>query len=191
MKTLWKGRCEGAHRRRNDSQGCNTIEQAGKKVTKEVYRESRRAVESQGGTTITVGAVTPLAISICPLSGPESGPPSLPSLDDLPTLRLMLGLPDRESSPEEVDDDGNNGLERLFWIPPDVESPPSGLRPSSSTPKPPPPAPEPVSSTPAPEPPSPAPAPEPRRSKRTLSIPGHYAVLAGRSPRKPRRGGNM
>ena len=53
-------------------------------------------------------------------------------------------------------------------------------------------APEPVSSTPAPEPPSPAPVPtpEPRRSKRTLSIPGHYAVLAGRSPRKPRRGGN-
>jgi hypothetical protein len=42
---------------------------------------------------------------------------------------------------------------------------------------------EPVSSNPL-EPPSPAPAlasaPEPRRSKRTLSIPGHYAVLAGR-----------
>jgi cell division septation protein DedD len=90
----------------------------------------------------------------------------------------MLGLPDRESNPEEVDDDDDdNGLKRLFWIPPDVESPPSGLRPSSSTPKPPPPAPEPVSSTPAPEPPSPAPAPEPRRSKRTLSIPGQYTVL--------------
>ena len=171
MKTLWKGRCEGPHRRRNDSQGCNTIEQAGEKVTKEVDWESRRAVESQGGTTITVGAVTPLAISICPLSGPESGPPSLPSLDDLPTLRLMLGLPDRESSPEEVDDDGNNGLERLFWIP------------SRS---------EPVSPTPASEPPSHCPAPTPTSEpRRTLSIPGHYAVLAWRSPRKPRSGGNV
>jgi hypothetical protein len=207
-------------------------------VTKEVDRESRRAAESQGGTTITVGAVTPLAISTSPESGPESSAPLLPSLDDLPTLREMLGLPDRESSPEEMDDDDDNNLERLFWIPPDVESPPSGLRPSSPTPKPPPPAPEPVSSvsapepvssvsapepvssvsapepvssvsapepvssasaqelvspTPAPEPPSlaPAPTPEPRRSKRTLSIPGHYAVLAGRSPRKPRRGGNV
>jgi hypothetical protein len=39
--------------------------------------------------------------------------------------------------------------------------------------------------------PAPIPTPEPRRSKRTLSIPGHYAVLAGRSPRKPRRGGNV
>jgi hypothetical protein len=30
----------------------------------------------------------------------------------------MLGLPDRESSPEEMDDDDdNNGLEHLFWIP--------------------------------------------------------------------------
>jgi hypothetical protein len=174
MKTLWKGRCEGAHRRRNDSQGCNTIEQAGKKVTKEVDRESRRAVESQGGTTITVGAVTPLAIPICPERGPESGPPSLPSLDDLPTLRFMLGLPDRESSPEEVDGDDNNGLERLFWITPGSE---------------------PVSPNPASEPPSHCPAPtptsEPRRSKRTLSIPGHYAVLAWRSPRKPRSGGNV
>lgn len=32
---------------------------------------------------------------------------------------------------------------------------------------------------------------EPRRSKHTLSIPGHYAVLAGRSLRKPCRGGNV
>jgi hypothetical protein len=89
MKTLWKGRCDGAHRRRNDSQGCNTIEQAGKKVTKEVDRESRRAVESQGGTTITVGAVPPLARSISPESSPESGLPSLPRLDDLSTLRCL------------------------------------------------------------------------------------------------------
>jgi hypothetical protein len=30
----------------------------------------------------------------------------------------MLGLPDRESSPEEADDDDDdNNLERLFWIP--------------------------------------------------------------------------
>jgi hypothetical protein len=36
-------------------------------------------------------------------------------------------------------------------------------------------------STPAPEPPSlpPVSTPEPRRSKRTLSIPGHYAVSPG------------
>jgi hypothetical protein len=108
-------------------------------VTKEVDRESRRAAESQGGNTITVGAVTPLAISTSPESGPESSAPLLPSLDDLPTLREMLRLPDRESGPEEVDDDDNNGLKRLFWIPPDVESPPSGLRPSSPAPKPPPP----------------------------------------------------
>jgi hypothetical protein len=139
-------------------------------VIREVDRESRHATESQGGTTITVGAVTPLAISTSPERSPESSAPLLLGLN---TLREMLGLPDRKSSPEEVDDDDNNGLERLFWIPPDVESLSSGLRPSSSAPKP------------------PAPASEPRRSNRTLSIPGHYAVLAGRSPRKSRRGGNM
>jgi hypothetical protein len=61
----------------------------------------------------------------------------------------MLGLPDRESSPEEVDDDG---LKRLFSIPPDVESLSNGLESSSSAPKPPPPAPEPVSSASALEP---------------------------------------
>jgi hypothetical protein len=33
----------------------------------------------------------------------------------------MLGLPDRESSPEEVDDD-DNGLKCLFWMPPDMET---------------------------------------------------------------------
>jgi hypothetical protein len=139
----------------------NTIEQVAKIVTKEVDRESCRAAESQGGTTITVGAVTPRAISASPESGSESSAPLLPSLDDLPTLREMLGLPDRESSPEEVDDDDNNGLERLFWIPPGVESPPSGLRPSSPAPKPPPPASEPVSSASAPEPVSFVSAPEP------------------------------
>ena len=113
-------------------------------MTKEVDQESHRAAESQGGTAITVDAVTPLAISTSLESGPESSAPLLPSLDDLSTLQEMLGLPDRESSPEEVDDDDdNNGLERLFWIPPDVESPPSGLRPSSPTPNPPPPAPRP------------------------------------------------
>jgi hypothetical protein len=49
---------------------------------------------------------------------------------------------------------------------------------------------EPVSPTSVPEPPSsaPAPTPEPRRSKRTLSIPGHYAVLAGRSPAEASQG---
>jgi hypothetical protein len=99
--------------------------------------------------------------------------PLLPSLDDFPTLREMLGLLDRESSSEEVDDDDDdddNGLKRLFWIPLDVESPSNGLRPSSSAPKPPPPASEPVSSASAlesvssasaPEPVSPTPAPEP------------------------------
>jgi hypothetical protein len=83
-------------------------------VTKE---ESRCAAESQGGTTVTVDAVTPLAISTSPESGQESGlesnAPLLPSLDDFPTPREMLGLPDRESSPEEVD---NDGPKRLFWI---------------------------------------------------------------------------
>src|ERR1700733_2910808 len=82
-------------------------------------------------------------------------------------LREMLRLPDRESSPEEVNDDG---LKRLFWIHPDVESPSSGLKPSYSAPKPPSPASEPVSSAPAPEPPFPAsrasvPCPQPQRSK--------------------------
>jgi hypothetical protein len=80
-------------------------------VTKEVDRESRRAAESQGGTTITVDAVIRLAISTSPESGPESSVPLLPSLDDFPTLREMLGLLDWESS--RVDDD-DNGLERLF-----------------------------------------------------------------------------
>jgi hypothetical protein len=94
--------------------------------------------------------VTPLAISTSPESGPEGSAPLLPSLDDLPTLREMLGLPDRESSPEEVDADDNNGLERLFWMPLDVERPSSGLRPSSPAPKPPPPASEPWSSASAP-----------------------------------------
>jgi hypothetical protein len=100
-------------------------------VTKEADRESRRAAESQGGTTITIGAVTPLAISTSPESGPEGSALLLPSLDDLPTLREMLGLPDRESSPEEVDDD--DGLKRCFGCP-QMESPPNGLRPSSAAP---------------------------------------------------------
>jgi hypothetical protein len=56
--------------------------------------------------------------------------------------------------------------------------PPQSLYPVSAS--------EPVSSAPAS-----IPTLEPRRSERTLSIPGHYAVLAGRSPRKPRRGGNV
>jgi hypothetical protein len=66
--------------------------------------------ESQGGTTITVGAVTPLAISTSPERSPESSAPLLLGLN---TLREMLGLPDRKSSPEEVDDDDNNGLGRF------------------------------------------------------------------------------
>jgi hypothetical protein len=51
----------------------NTIEKGGKKATKEVDRESRRAAESQSGTTITVGVLPPLAISIGPDSSPENG----------------------------------------------------------------------------------------------------------------------
>ena len=95
-------------------------------------RESGRAAESQGGTIITVSAVIPPTIFTSPESGPEGSASLLPSLDDLPTLREMLGLPDRESSPEEMDDDDdNNVLEHLFWIPPDVESPSNSLRPSS------------------------------------------------------------
>jgi hypothetical protein len=101
-------------------------------------------------------------------------------LDDFPTMQEMLGLPDRESSPEKVDDDDNNGLKRLFWIPPDVESPYSGLKPSSSAPKPPSPASEPVSSASAPEPVSsafapelvsPTPAPEPPFPASRASVP--------------------
>ena len=93
----------------------NTIEQATKMVLKEVDRESRRAAESQGGTTITIGAVISLAISTSSESSPEGSAPLLPSLGDLLTLREMLGLPVRESSPEEVDDDDDdNGLKRLF-----------------------------------------------------------------------------
>ena len=57
----------------------------------------------------------PLTISTSPESGPESSASLLPSLDDLPTLQEMLGLPDRESSLEEMDDDGNNGPEHLFF----------------------------------------------------------------------------
>jgi hypothetical protein len=85
-------------------------------VTKEVDRESRRAAESQGGTTITVDAVIPLAISTSPESGPKSSAPLLPSLDDFPTLREILGLLDWESSPEEVDDD-DNALSACFGYP--------------------------------------------------------------------------
>ena len=76
-------------------------------------------------------------ISTSPESGLESNASLLSSLDDLLTLREMLGLPDRESSPEEMDDDDdNNVLEHLFWIPPDVESPSNSLRPSSPALKP-------------------------------------------------------
>jgi hypothetical protein len=181
----------------------NTIQKGSKKVINEVDRESRRAAESQGRITITVGAVPPLAISISPEGGPESGPLSLSSLDDLSTLRETLGLPDGESSPEEADDDDKNGPERLFWIPLDVESPPNSLRPLSPAAKPPPPAselvffasaPEPVSSASAPEPVSSTTAPEPSfpaSAPASSSIPGHYAVLAGRSPWKPRSGRNV
>jgi hypothetical protein len=105
-------------------------------MTKQVDRESRRAAESQGGTTITVSAVIPLTISTSPESGSENSASLLPSLNDISTLREMLGLLDRESSPEEIDDDDDddddkNGPEHLFWIPPDVESPSNSLRPSS------------------------------------------------------------
>jgi hypothetical protein len=93
--------------------------------------------ESQGGTAIALSVLIPLTISTSPESGPEGSASLLPSFDDLPTLREMLGLPDRESSPEEMDDN-NNGLEHLFWIPPDVESPSNSLRPSSPALKPPP-----------------------------------------------------
>jgi hypothetical protein len=83
------------------------------------------------------------------------------------------------------------GLSRgMHLYPPQSLYPVSASEPVSSAS-----AQEPVSPTSVPEPPSSAPASiptlEPRRSERTLSIPGHYAVLAGRSPRKPRRGGNV
>jgi hypothetical protein len=51
------------------------------------------------------------------ISSLESGPEnSAPLLDNSPTLQEILGLLDRESSPEEVDDD-DNGFERLFGYP--------------------------------------------------------------------------
>jgi hypothetical protein len=89
--------------------------------------------------------VIPLTISTSPENGPESSASLLPSLGDLPTLREMLRLPDRESSPEEMDDDdddddNNNGLKHLFWIFPDAESSSNSLRPSSPALKPPPPS---------------------------------------------------
>jgi hypothetical protein len=61
--------------------------------------------------------VISLAISTSSESSPEGSAPLLSSLGDLLTLREMLGLPDRESSPEEVDDDNDDddsGLKRLF-----------------------------------------------------------------------------
>jgi hypothetical protein len=60
--------------------------------------------------------VIPLAISTSSESGLERSAPLLLSLDDFPTLREILGLLDRESSPEEVNGD-DNGLERLFGYP--------------------------------------------------------------------------
>jgi hypothetical protein len=115
--------------------------------------------ESQGGATITVSAVIPLTISISPESGPENSASLLPSLDDLLTLREMLRLPDRESNPEEMGDDDNNGLEYLFWIPPDVENPSNRLRPSSPALKPPPQASAPVSAPECPLSPPQSPCP--------------------------------
>jgi hypothetical protein len=82
----------------------------------------------------------PLTISTSPESGPKSSASLLPSLDDLPTLRGMLRLPDRESSPEETDDDDKNSLEHFFWISPDAESSSNSLRPSSPALRPPPPS---------------------------------------------------
>jgi hypothetical protein len=98
----------------------------------------------------------------------------------------MLRLPDRESSPEEIDDD--DGLEHLFWIPSGVESLSNSLRLSSPALKPPPQAsaprlralvlclrprawvfclrPRAASPTPAPEPPFPVPVPTPGTNKR-------------------------
>jgi hypothetical protein len=72
---------------------------------------------ASGRTTITVDAAIPLAIFISPESGPESSAPLLSSLAGFPALREILGLPDRESSPEKMEDDDNNGFKRLFWIP--------------------------------------------------------------------------
>jgi hypothetical protein len=90
---------------------------------------------------------------------PES-PPAVPgSPESLPTLEEMLELPNREVTPVEEED---LCLAGLFWLPPDPED---HLHPASPS----------------------ASAPEPRRSKRVLSIAGYYAILAGQSPRKPRK----
>jgi hypothetical protein len=136
----------------------------------------------------------PQTIFTSPESGPEGSASLLSSLDDLPT-REMLGLPDRESSPEEMDDDDNNSLEHLFWIPPDVENPSNSLRPSSPALKPPSlvsepvsyvsvlepvssvPIPEPMSSTSIQEPVSPTPAPEPPFTRISDCVNGNTSQL--------------
>jgi hypothetical protein len=134
--------------------------------------------ESQDRTTITISAMIPLTISTSPKSGPGSSASLLSSFNDLSILREMLGLPDRESSSEEMDDDDNNGLKYLFWISPDMKSPSNSLRLSSSVLKPPPPSLRPQVSAPKPSfpPQSPCP-PSPPRLRRASR-----AYLIGRRP---------
>jgi hypothetical protein len=81
------------------------------------------------------------------------------SPESLSTLEEMLGPPNREVTPVEMED---LGLAGLFWLHPDPEDHLHPAPPSAS-------------------------GPEPRRSKRVLSVAGYYAALAGQSPRKLRK----
>jgi hypothetical protein len=80
----------------------------------------------------------------------------------LPTFEALLDLLNRAAGPddeEEMMEEEDFGLAGLFRLPPDLEDvvPPS------------------------------ANALEPRRSKRIISVAGHYTTLAGISPRKARK----
>jgi hypothetical protein len=140
----------------------NRVEKATKKVDNEIARESRRQAESQGGTTIVVGITVPGPNPVVPLR-PDGSPTTLGSPDSLPTFEALLDLPNRAAGPDDeeevVEEEEDLGLAGLFRLPPHLEDvfPPS------------------------------ASAPEPRRSKRVMSIAGHYATLAGMSPRKARK----
>jgi hypothetical protein len=93
---------------------------------------------------------------------PDGSPTTPGSPDSLPTFEALLDLPNRAAGPDdekEVVEEEDLGLAGLFRLPPDLED---VVPPSAS-------------------------APEPRRSKRVMSVAGHYATLAGMSPRKARK----
>src|SRR5277367_900112 len=153
----------------------NTIEQAAKMVTKEVDRESRRAAEPQGGTTITVGAVTPLAISTSLESGPESSAPYYRASTTFPPCERCLDYQIGSLAPRRWTTTIITALSAYFGYPQTWKAhlvvlrphlPPQSLRPPPQSlchlpppPRlsplpPPPPLPSPLSPSPPPPPPS-------------------------------------